>query len=91
MVKSHHNVGGLPEDLKFQLVEPLRQLLKDEVRACGLELGLPYEMVYRQPYPGPGLGVRCLGAITPVSYTHLPSLLLMTWPSISLSFRLCLW
>ena len=52
MVKSHHNVGGLPEDLKFQLVEPLRQLFKDEVRACGLELGLPYEMVYRQPFPG---------------------------------------
>ena len=64
MVKCHHNVGGLPEDLKFELVEPLRQLFKDEVRACGLELGLPYEMVYRQPFPGPGLGVRCLGAIT---------------------------
>lgn len=64
MVKSHHNVGGLPEDLKFELVEPLDQLFKDEVRACGIELGLPAHMVYRQPFPGPGLGVRCLGAIT---------------------------
>ena len=64
VVKSHHNVGGLTEDLDFTLVEPLRQLFKDEVRACGLELGLPYDMVYRQPFPGPGLGVRCLGAIT---------------------------
>lgn len=64
VVKSHHNVGGLPEDMQFELVEPLRQLFKDEVRACGVELGLPHDMVYRQPFPGPGLGVRCLGAIT---------------------------
>ena len=64
MVKSHHNVGGLPEDLQFELVEPLKMLFKDEVRACGVALGLPSGMVYRQPFPGPGLGVRCLGAIT---------------------------
>lgn len=63
-VKAHHNVGGLPDDLKFELVEPLKMLFKDEVRACGVELGLPDNMVYRQPFPGPGLGVRCLGAIT---------------------------
>lgn len=63
-VKSHHNVGGLPEDLDFALVEPLKMLFKDEVRACGKALGLPDSMVYRQPFPGPGLGVRCLGAIT---------------------------
>ena len=63
-IKSHHNVGGLPKDLKFELVEPLKQLFKDEVRAVGEALGLPHSMVYRQPFPGPGLGVRCVGAIT---------------------------
>ncbi len=63
-VKAHHNVGGLPEDLRFELVEPLKLLFKDEVRVVGKALGLPDGMVYRQPFPGPGLGVRCLGAIT---------------------------
>lgn len=63
-VKSHHNVGGLPEDLQFSLVEPVKLLYKDEVRVVGEALGLPHGMVYRQPFPGPGLGVRCLGAIT---------------------------
>lgn len=63
-VKAHHNVGGLPEDLKFELVEPLKFLFKDEVRVVGDALGLPANMVYRQPFPGPGLGVRCIGAIT---------------------------
>ena len=63
-VKAHHNVGGLPEDLRFELVEPLKFLFKDEVRVVGKALGLPDNMVYRQPFPGPGLGVRCVGAIT---------------------------
>ncbi len=63
-VKAHHNVGGLPEDLRFELVEPVKFLFKDEVRVVGKALGLPDNMVYRQPFPGPGLGVRCLGAIT---------------------------
>ena len=63
-VKAHHNVGGLPEDLQFELVEPVKLLYKDEVRVVGKALGLPDSMVYRQPFPGPGLGVRCVGAIT---------------------------
>lgn len=63
-VKAHHNVGGLPEDMDFELVEPIKLLFKDEVRVVGEALGLPHSMVYRQPFPGPGLGVRCLGAIT---------------------------
>ncbi len=63
-VKAHHNVGGLPEDLQFELVEPIKLLFKDEVRVVGKALGLPDNMVFRQPFPGPGLGVRCLGAIT---------------------------
>ena len=63
-VKAHHNVGGLPDDLQFELVEPVKLLFKDEVRVVGKQLGLPDGMVYRQPFPGPGLGVRCLGAIT---------------------------
>jgi len=63
VIKSHHNVGGLPEYMKLKLVEPLRELFKDEVRKIGVELGLPYEMIYRHPFPGPGLGVRILGEI----------------------------
>ncbi len=70
-IKSHHNVGGLPEDMQFDLVEPLRYLFKDEVRAVGEALGLPEKLVWRQPFPGPGLTVRCLGEVTPERVSRL--------------------
>jgi GMP synthase (glutamine-hydrolysing) len=70
-IKSHHNVGGLPEDMDFELVEPLRYLFKDEVRAVGEALGLPEKLVWRQPFPGPGLTVRCLGEVTPERVSRL--------------------
>ena len=70
-IKSHHNVGGLPEDMEFELVEPLRYLFKDEVRAVGEALGLPEKLVWRQPFPGPGLTVRCLGEVTPERVSRL--------------------
>src|SRR5207244_6718565 len=70
-IKSHHNVGGLPEDLKFELVEPLRALFKDEVRAVGAELGLPERLVWRQPFPGPGLAIRIIGEVTAERLTVL--------------------
>jgi GMP synthase (glutamine-hydrolysing) len=64
-IKTHHNVGGLPDDLKFELIEPFRELFKDEVRAIGRELGVPHEIITRQPFPGPGLAIRVLGEVTP--------------------------
>ncbi len=70
-IKSHHNVGGLPDDMDFELVEPLRHLFKDEVRAVGEEPGLPEEIVWRQPFPGPGLGVRIIGEVTPANVAIL--------------------
>jgi GMP synthase (glutamine-hydrolysing) len=70
-IKTHHNVGGLPKEMHFTLVEPLRYLFKDEVRAVGEALGLPHDLVWRQPFPGPGLAVRCLGEITPERLARL--------------------
>ena len=73
VIKSHHNVGGLPEDMKFKLIEPLRELFKDEVRKVGKELGLPEKLIKRHPFPGPGLGVRVIGEITPERVAILAS------------------
>ena len=91
-VKAHHNVGGLPENLKFELVEPVKLLFKDEVRVIGKTLGLPDNMVYRQPFPGPGLGVRCLGAITrdrleesPASKRAMANITVAPFPSSGVS------
>jgi GMP synthase (glutamine-hydrolysing) len=70
-IKTHHNVGGLPKEMRFELVEPLRYLFKDEVRAVGEALGLPHDLVWRQPFPGPGLAVRCLGEVTPERLARL--------------------
>ena len=71
-IKLHHNVGGLPEDLAFELIEPLRDLFKDEVRTLGLQLGLPEDIVWRHPFPGPGLAVRCVGEVTKTAARHPP-------------------
>ena len=86
-IKAHHNVGGLPEEVKLELVEPVKLLFKDEVRVVGHELGLPDSMVYRQPFPGPGLGVRCVGAITFARSSRRP-VLQARYGSTSRSFRI---
>jgi GMP synthase (glutamine-hydrolysing) len=71
VIKSHHNVGGLPERMKLKLIEPLRELFKDEVRAAGEAMGMPHDMLWRQPFPGPGLAIRCLGEVTEARLTVL--------------------
>lgn len=87
VIKSHHNVGGLPEDMELGLVEPLRELFKDEVRRIGLQLGLPYDMLYRHPFPGPGLGVRVLGEVKKSTATSCAVLMLSL--SKSCTKRIC--